>query len=214
MKLDELYATIKNHKPQLLYLSGKTCVGKSTFSAKLRNELGYSIIELDKLVVESVMQPQGLTDAGTVFIEVYRGSNRQLLDPFIRAVRDVIAQNQTRHQPIVIEGAVANADTLSEMFSEHPELMSIYLHPSNLEDYERNITSRFMLARKDHNPGLPQHFWELVDDAEFETFCEQRVITPSIARSIKAYAAASQEESLNRLARLRARFPDMVVVEV
>lgn len=215
MKLEILYERIKSEMPALLYISGTSCAGKSTFAHKLRDNLGYEIIELDKIVVGSVIRPQGLVDPGAVFAEVYRNRDqRQLIDPFVAAAKQVISTKLTQNQPIAIEGALANAETLSDIFSDYPDFMFIYFHPKNLEIYRRNLTNRFMLADKDVSSGLPKHFWSLIDEKEFELFCNTRVITPGLEQSIAAFALSSQQESVGRLANFKATFDRITVVEV
>lgn len=47
MTVEELYQTIARQKLPVIYLSGKTATGKSTFGRKLRDSLGYQVIELE-----------------------------------------------------------------------------------------------------------------------------------------------------------------------
>ena len=76
MTIDEAFMFIKERRPQLVHVSGKTSTGKSTFGARLNRELGYEIVELDKVVVESLVEPLNLADRGRVFLEVYKHRNR------------------------------------------------------------------------------------------------------------------------------------------
>lgn len=215
MDLDDLRKQIQTEKPQLLYISGKTCVGKSTFANKLRDALGYEIIELDKIVFDSVIAPQGLTDEKTVFVEVYKNSEkRHLIDPFVAAVKQLVATKAFQNQPIIIDGAIANVNTLAEIFDNNSTFTFAYFHPKNLDIYQRNLTSRFMLSKKNFSSGLPKRFWEFINKKDFETFCKDRILSPGLTRSIEQYARSSQKESEKRLSAFKERFNKMVVVEI
>jgi adenylate kinase family enzyme len=215
MKLDDLYKYIRDEMPQILYVSGKTCVGKSTFASKLKDNLGYEIIELDKVVFESVIKPQGLTDEKAVFVEVYKNSERRdLIDSFVAGAKRLIAAKAALRQPIVIDGAVANVDTLAEVFDSSSAFVFVYFHPKDLSAYQRNLASRFMLSNKDFGSGLPKRFWEFIDDKDFEAFCKDRILSPSLAHSIKQYARSSRKESEKRLSIFKEKFSEMIVIEI
>lgn len=215
MKIEDLYEQIRDEKPSVLYISGKTCVGKSTFANKIRDELGYEVIELDKIVLDSVITPQDIVDEGSAFVEIYKNSEkRELIDPFVSATKQLIEAKSAQHQPIVIDGGVANVDTLAEIFDNSVDSTFIYFHPKNLDIYQRNLTDRFMLSDKKFNSGLPQGFWKFVDNKDFETFCIERVLSPALIRSIEQYARSSQEESKKRLSNFQEKFTKISVVEI
>lgn len=215
MQLEDLYRKLQNEKPQLIHFSGKTCTGKSTFANRLKDELGYKIVELDSVVLESVIKPLELTDEGNVFVEVYRNDQKQeWIEPFVQATRETLSMNNKRGQPIVVDGAVANVNTLAAIFNDYPDFQFVYFHPYNLDIYSRNLTSRFMLATKDFSSGLPKRFWALVNDESFSDFCGTRILTDDLKNSIHQYAVSSREESEKRLASFRERLNDVIVINV
>ncbi len=56
MKKEEILAEIENQKTRIVYVSGKTCTGKTTFANEV-HALGYVGIELDKIVTTAVIEP-------------------------------------------------------------------------------------------------------------------------------------------------------------
>jgi len=215
MNLDEIYQLVKTNKPRLTYLSGKTSTGKSTFSRKLVQDFGYKVIELDQLVQSSVIKQFKLTDEGTTFVEVYRGRDKKLwIQEFVKDTRNFIEKHLKNGEYLIIEGAVANPITLSELFDGHPDPIFIYFNPSNIDSYIRNLTNRFMTTSEQKNGSLPAAFWELVDKSEFRTFCKNRVLSENLTQSIRKYAFLSQEESDKRLKKFQEYFEDIKVVEI
>lgn len=214
MTPDELYAQIYVEKPEVIHVSGKTCVGKSTFANKLHDHLGYEIIELDEIVFNVVIAPQNL-DEKITFVEVYKNNQRRdLIDPFVYATKQLIAAKATENQPIVIDGAVANTGTLAEIFSDTPGFTFAYFHPKSLAAYQRNLTSRFMLTTKDFSAGLPKRFWDLIDNKAFEQFCKDKNMTPLLESSTRRYAESSQKESEKRLVAFQEKFASVITVNI
>jgi tRNA uridine 5-carbamoylmethylation protein Kti12 len=62
---------ILKKQTRLVYVSGKTCSGKTTFSSDLEKE-GHTRIELDKIVMESVVHAFRV-EPGVGFLTAYRG---------------------------------------------------------------------------------------------------------------------------------------------
>jgi hypothetical protein len=215
MSTEEAYHLLLSLQPPTLYLSGKTSTGKSTFAKSLHNDLGYKVIQLDQLVHDSVIKPLGLTDRGQVFVEVYKHRTKtDWIERFVEGTRQAVTQDLAAGQRLVLEGAVANPFTLTQILQAMPGGLFFYFHPKNLKVYERNLTSRFMETTKDHEAGLPARFWKLVDPAVFSQFCKDRQLTPTLAQAIHTYAQSSQAESKARLAAFRNQFDNIHVIEI
>ncbi|MBL8159011.1 AAA family ATPase [Candidatus Saccharibacteria bacterium] len=215
MTIDEAYHLVQQKRPQLIHISGKTCTGKSTFASKLAEASGYEIIELDQVVNEHVIKPMGIRDHKTAFVEIYKDdTNRKLIDAFLTATRKLIEAKHTTGQPLIIDGAVANTTTLQALFAGYTDFLFLYFHPVHLDAYERNITSRFIQTTEDYHAGLPKRLWELVDKAEFISFCSSRELSPALESSIRQYATSSAAESKKRLTSFEAAFSDIVVAEL
>jgi len=72
MKADELYANLRHTKPMLIYISGKTCTGKTTLANRLRDNLGHETVELDAVARDNAITPLGLADADHPFVDIYK----------------------------------------------------------------------------------------------------------------------------------------------
>lgn len=215
MTKEEIFNRIKAERPPVIYLSGKTSTGKSTFAAHLKTDIGYEVIELDEVVRKAVIEPLNLTDRGKVFIEVYRERNQgDWVGRFVTATQLIINEHVEQNKPLIIEGAVANPKTLQEIFASFPNFYFIYFHPTNLEAYKNNLRSRFEQTSRDSSAGLPVKFWDLISKDQFAQFCKDRIITPELDSAIESYAALSAEGSVNRLNEFRQKFQNIKVVEV
>lgn len=213
MTVDEIYQTIATEKPVVIYVSGKTSTGKSTFGRRLRDELGYQVIELEAILLD-IVKSRGLDEQSTFRKVLYESGDFEEEKLFLQATDKIIADALATNKPVVIEGAVANADTLARILQPAQSRLFLYFHPSDLEVYIRNLTSRFMESGEDSYGGLPLKFWQLVDDEEFKEFCVSRELSQGLRKTIKDYALASQKESFVRLAEFRQKFGDITVIDV
>jgi adenylate kinase family enzyme len=216
MTVDELYAAIENYKPSVVYLTGKTSTGKSTFARKLATEFDYAVINLDDIVVQSVIKPRDIAEQRSdVFLEVYKLRNKlDWIKDFVDAAHDSVGQHTQAGSPVIIDGAIAHIETMQELLRPYPNAFIAYFHPTDLELYTSYLTERFMGASIDDHNGLPKAFWDLVDKSDFITFCNNRVLIPSLRTSIKNYAQASQASSLQRLVSLRKNFPNILIIDI
>ncbi|MDR3547735.1 MAG: hypothetical protein P4M11_05635 [Candidatus Pacebacteria bacterium] len=213
MEKENLLKEIKATKPRIIYVSGKTCTGKTTFANEMRAE-GYVQIELDTIVTNSVVIPFNLP-AGEAFLTAYRDAGpTEQTEAFITAAKSEIAE-KAKSSPIVIEGAIAKSRILKEIFSnELADFFFVYFHPVHLENYIERIRTRFTAGVVDGTTGLPKHFWDRTREVDVESFIVTLKMNEGIERAIKEYAGISMKESEERLAHLRESFPDIHVVEV
>ena len=84
MTIEVAYRLVTKQQPHLVYVSGKTSTGKSTFAKRLAEEFNYAIIELDQIVLKAVEQRFGEASEKSAFIEVYRNRDeREWIDAFV-----------------------------------------------------------------------------------------------------------------------------------
>ena len=215
MTPEEIYKDIAANRPILIYVSGKTSTGKTTLANKLAADFGYTIIELDRIVVSAVKDRYDIEDQETVFLEVYRGRKElEWVHAFVEGARKEIDGCIQANKPVIVEGAIANPLTLHELVDGYESFMFIYLHPKDLALYAQKLTSRFMLTNEEDHAGLPSRFWEQIKPEDFKKFCVDRIVTPSIKQAIENYASLSQVESETRLASFKQEFKAIKVVEV
>ncbi len=213
MTTSEVFQSIAKTKPKVIYISGKTSTGKSTFARRLQAELLYDVIELEAVLLE-VIKAHAF-DEQTTFHKVLRKADESHeKELFFAATDKAITAGLQRQTHMVIEGAVSNVETLARVLSVAPELTFIYFHPASLGVYIRNLTSRFMESGKDSYNGLPLKFWQQINPDEFETFCQTRRLSAGLEDSIAVYAASSQRESEQRLRDFQQRFNNIVVAEI
>lgn len=212
MDIETILKKIKSDKPKVVYLSGKTCTGKTTFAGVLE-ELQYSRIELDQIVTKSIVEQYGVFP-NDAFLTAYRGEGLQEhTQAFIAAAKQEIISKMAI-SPVVVEGAVAKAEILSSVFSGLSEdFFFIYFHPHNIDVYAERIKERFVNGIYTNTTGLPKRFWSLVRDADIEEFKISGHISKTLGDSILEFARTSAEESKNRLEHLMKDFPNIYTIE-
>ena len=213
MAVDEIYKDIIQKRPSVVYVSGKTSTGKSTFARKLQDDLGYYVIELEAVLLE-IVKGYGFEEQSTFRKVLYDSGEFAEKVLFIEATDKVMADVINQGLPIVIESAVANVETLQRILKPASNLFFLYFHPNIADVYVRNLTNRFMQSGKESYGGLPLKFWRFIDDKEFKQFCTTRELSNDLKSSIRQYALTSQEESLTRLNEFRQKFSNIVVVEI
>lgn len=213
MTADELYQKIITEKPSALYLGGKTATGKSTFAQRLQDQLGFGRIGLESILMDLIAEHKW--DQQQTFLKVFRQDEPSPeKDLFLQTTQKLIAEHLQQHEQVVIEGALANGRTLQQIVEDVPGLMFVYFHPSELEPYARNLTSRFKTVRDIPYAGLPKTFWDYIDPIALEHYIASEELTEDIAEAINGYAQQSQQESLKRLEDFRKLFPGILVVDV
>jgi guanylate kinase len=213
--VNEAFKYVQKERPQIVVVNGKTSTGKTTFAHRLKGELDYGMVEMDRVVRDAVIRPLDLPDTGRVHVEVYKHRNRpDWIAPFLAALQRQARHCLTNGHPVVIDGTMPNVTTLQEMLAPLPPAEIIYIHPAKLETYKQYLMRRFELTDSNHNAGLPPSFWRNVDDSEFRKFCQTRKLTPELVRAITEYAAYGQQSSNERLAELERHFKNIRIVEI
>lgn len=214
MDIEDAYKYIKNMKPKVVYISGKTSVGKSTFANNIKNDFNYEIIELDSIVLSDIVPLGKPGDEGSVFVEVYRNRNKaEWINHFVMSVKKKINELHLSGANVIIEGALANPETINEILCGVRGVM-IYVHPRDIDTYIRNLTSRFLTSSAENNAGLPLSFWKKIPEDDFFTFQTTKQLSSDIELGIAEYAAESQSESKERLETFKEHFSNLIVVNV
>jgi guanylate kinase len=213
MKIEEVAELIQIEKPQIIYLSGKTCTGKTTFANNLQKH-GYSILELDTIVIQSVIIPYGVKESDG-FLTAYRDAGpEEQTQAFIETAKKDILE-KSKLSPVVVEGAIARPRILKEILSDDlKDFEFIYLHPINIDLYKGRIRERFINGAAIGTSGLPKHFWEMVKKDDLQYFIDTREINEGIEKVIEDYTKLSMQESFNRLSHFQKEFSDIKVIEI
>ncbi len=204
---------VESQKPRVVYLSGKTSTGKTTFAKELERH-GYKIIELDPIVTASVVVPFGVLP-GEGFITAYRDIGpKEQTGAFITAAKARIEQ-EVQSSPVIVEGAIATPRILKEVLSgDLADFYFVYFHPVNLDVYAGRIRERFVAGAASGKSGLPKHFWSLVQKADTEHFINTGEVNLNLERVIEKYAELSMQESAKRLASFQEEFENIHLIEV
>jgi adenylate kinase family enzyme len=217
MTTDQAYELVRVEQPAILYVTGKTCTGKTTFSKRLSRTGGYHSLALDEIVRDSVVVPFGMqSQEGDVFVDVYKtATNAAWIDSFVAETRRRLQQRLDSKQKLILDGALANTTVLRRIFDGLTDVISLYFHPQKTSTaYVRNLTARFRATSADNHNGLPNTFWSYIDHAAYAQFCRDKNITPALEKGIRRYASHSSEESSKRIQGLQEALPRLQVVEV
>jgi guanylate kinase len=209
----EITRKIQKQRPRVVYLSGKTCTGKTTLASKLQ-QYEYSIIELDSIVTKSVIIPFD-SNPGDGFISAYRDIGpKKLTQAFINAAKKEILK-QSKSSPVIIEGAIGAPRILQEVFSDHlNNFWFIYLHPVSVHIYSKRIQERFIAGAATGTSRLPKHFWEMINQNDLNHFLSTGELNTEINIAIEKYAKQSILESKKRLELFQKEFRDIYVIEI
>jgi hypothetical protein len=177
---------IKN-KPDLSFILGRSCVGKSTLAKQLADK-GFNIIHLDELI----------KDIGLVnhIKEIYANSaSEEISNKFMQAVKSKIKY------PTVIEGAIKTISLIekisklssAEQYAE--SLYIVYISPEKGETVERNMIERFklQLEGRTDNPLPIQMSPELIED-----FKKNGMDGSLVKAEMKRFAAETLDISSHR----------------
>ncbi|KAG6609664.1 uncharacterized protein IUM83_00344 [Phytophthora cinnamomi] len=185
--MDEVVAGINAARPERVFVTAKSGVGKTFLSRRLR---GYEMLELDR-VVANVGRDFGLR--GPEAFKMYKNLlAAEVMAAFVESVHGFFEANAG--QCVVVEGAIADADLLQRVFSgPYAAFMMVYLHPVDEDAFVARMMKRFKEEKETHTRSLaiwPQVTPQLEvapDDApELKEFM-LRMARASMAKSAQRY---------------------------
>ena len=126
-------------KPNIIFLTGKTCNGKSYFSNILKNKGNYKILELDILVRELGEKHNfGTYPNYNKAFKVYKNqAPAALTREFVKLIRQFIVKNEY----VIIEGALNAVPLINKIFRNFTYTF-IYLYPWFVKNYYSRIAKR------------------------------------------------------------------------
>lgn len=213
MNIKDAYKYIVDNRPGVIYLSGKTSTGKSTFARELSDKLQYEVIELDEIVMSEVASKNSAIKETAIFTEVYKNRHRiDWIDQVANSVKAKMAELESKGVSSIVDGAIANPDTIKQVLGD--KCIVVYMHPQDLDVYARNLTARFMTATTQSRAGLPAGFWSKIPKNEFDTFLDSEYVSDGIKDAIMEYAKESCAESFERLKLFKVHFNNIIVVHI
>lgn len=137
MTKKEALELVRISKPERILVSGRSAVGKSTFSNEL-TAFDYVVIRSDDIVKKELI-PELNIDFFEAF-KVYRGTAPQEWQKsFISKIHSYMDKNLT-----VLDSSISNREVLHEIFSDtYQSFLFLYLHPLVINNYLERIKKRF-----------------------------------------------------------------------
>lgn len=196
--------------PSIIYIAGKTCTGKTTLSKQLSDKYQYPIIELDTIV--DVLGDE----KDHLYIEAYQGDiNSPVVRRFIDLTVKKLSEAIRNYHGVIFEGAIANPDILMDILKQWQLYYKfIYLHPTDINNYNKQILSRFIKTNATNRNGLPSKFWNKFTKPQLTKYFNDRIITNDIQKNTNLYAEDSMKESSRRLEKFSLYFNDIDVREI
>ncbi|ETL79096.1 hypothetical protein L917_20198 [Phytophthora nicotianae] len=135
--MEEAIERINELQPKYVFVTAKSGAGKTYFSNRLK---GYIVLELDA-VVTKIGQAFGL-EYPTEF-EIYKNAlPAPIVDAFVMHIHSFFQQRPS--SPIVIEGAIAEAELVKRIFSgSYAKFKMVYLYPVDVDAYASRMMKRF-----------------------------------------------------------------------
>ncbi len=198
----------KAQSSKLIFVSGKTCTGKTTFAKQLAADLDCSVIETDEIV--RTTKSETVADK---FREIYKSNSMpELIDEFVGMLRQEIINRIATNGRVVFEGAIANNDVLERVIEGFEDsFLFIYLHPINKVKYVSQITKRFLTSSVSDKAGLPSSFYRLIELSDLQSFYQTREMSSNIQTAIETFAEQSMVESSKRLGNFHKYFEVEVI---
>ncbi|OWZ02182.1 hypothetical protein PHMEG_00026300 [Phytophthora megakarya] len=163
--MEEAIARIDEVRPKFVFVTAKSGAGKTYFSNRLD---GYKVLELDE-VVENTGKAFGIEWPEP--FKMYKNSlPAPVMDAFVMNIHAFFRQYDD--SPIVVEGAIADAELVKRIFSgPYAEFMFVYLYPVDIDAYAARMMKRFKFEKENGIQSLS--IWPKVtpelEKAEYES---------------------------------------------
>ncbi|KAG7380657.1 hypothetical protein PHYPSEUDO_006959 [Phytophthora pseudosyringae] len=200
--MEEEIARLDALKPKYVFLTSTSGAGKTYFADRLA---GYKVLELDR-VVRKLGRDFGVEEAAA--FKVYKNTRPE---PFTAAFVENIHQffEQNGDGPVVVEGAIADADLVKRVFSgPYVEFTLVYLYPVDADAYVVRMMKRFKEDKENNTRRLaiwPQVTPDIREAAED---------SPELKQFMRRMACWSMDKSAQRYDHFEKNGLDMTRVEV
>jgi len=203
---EDLIKKIQSEHEQLVYLSGRTCTGKSTLSRTIRDVLNFAAIDLDR-VVYGLPEVEGKNRYEEVYL---KRDDSDMIHEFVTRTQREIGVGLENHAGVIFEGAIATTETLSEIIGDHKDFLFVYLLPVNFAVYRERICKRFALERH----GLPSRLWDIVSKDQHSKYLKDHIMTHDLSDGIDRFTKVTIEGAKTRLKMFQNTFENIYIIEV
>lgn len=190
-KINSKIQKIINEKPKLIFLTGKSGVGK-TYYGNILVENGYNYLELDNIVMKlGAKYNLGVPPDHKPAFKVYKNkASPELTTDFINEIHKYIKNSK---KPVVIDGAISNADLIKQIFKDkYEDFKFVYLAPKNVEKFIDRIIKRF---RDDLLKGSQSvsAWWDLDDPSIVKMENLDTIVRKALVPIVKDMIKKSEE---------------------
>lgn len=209
LSIEEIENKLKEEETKLVFVSGKTCTGKSTFARRISNQ-GYFHLEIDYVVLKSVVEKFNVLQRDEAFL-VYKGKAfHEWQKSFEEAAKKLILKHIDKTK-VVVDAAFADPNVLRriipEKFNNSFEL--IYFHPFSRELYYEGILNRFIEDINSEKKSFP--IWLEVTEEILEDYKQNGMKSLKVLALVKKYGDESADLSLERFRLFKNIFPKIVL---
>lgn len=181
-----------------IFITGKSCTGKTTLSYSLP---GYIVYELDE-IVKNIMKEYNLIENN-----IYKGTAPEnIMNAFISEVMFFILSHTNKK--IVINGAIRDVNLIKRLFDD--SFTIIYLLPKNKEKYLSRVSKRFNEEMQTQIKNIPIDWTEDL----YIDWLNNGMNGKLVEKVIKEFVNNSIVESQSRLNCFLANKLKMIVYDV
>lgn len=209
ISIEKLKSYLETRQPKLIFVIGKTCTGKSTFAKSLKMR-GYSHLELDFTVIDSVVKRYKVLDQGKAFL-VYKGmAKSDWQKSFENDALKLIQKNLTQSK-VVVDAAFADPGVLKKIITKGciKDFEVIYFHPINKESYCKGILSRFIDDIKTNKHSF--YIWDEVTNDILDDYYKNGESGLKVTQLVNKYGEESMNLSVDRLNKFKKVFPEIIL---
>jgi len=204
---------IKQEKPTIIYIGGKTSTGKTHLALKIAKQYLFKNINLDNIIIESII-PKFSIKADKAFASIYRDREPKIYASYFIKITKKLIKKEGKKSSVVIEGSIGKPRILKEIISNNANHFAfIYIHPQKTEAYHEKIKERLKNDIFNNTKTLPKEFWHLVYMPDLEKLKENGTITKRLKNSINTYCTLSKIESETRLKSFQRTFKNVIVLD-
>ncbi|MFA5024959.1 MAG: hypothetical protein WC503_00430 [Candidatus Shapirobacteria bacterium] len=206
--IKEVKKIIGKEQPKLVFIAGKTCVGKSTFARDLKI-WEYEHLELDLVVRESVIKRFGVLNPNEAFL-VYKGIAPENWQKSFEKATHKLIEERLKFSKVVVDAALADVGVLKRVFSKKLDnFFCVYIHPFSRDFYYKNIFNRFVNDAKNNTRSFP--IWDYVTPEVFDDYQINGNQGLMINQVVYQYADESTKLSKERFELFEKAYPKIIL---
>lgn len=191
-RFEDALKNISQNKPATIFLTSKSCNGKSYFSNMLKDK-GYKILELD-LIVRKLASKHKIGTAPNYdpAFKIYKDNlTPEFRKEFIQIIRNFIKANKYS----LIEGAISSVELINDIF-KNISYTFIYLYPWFVKDYADRITKRLKIDIENNTRTVP--FWNEVPVNVNKLLLKKQFDNDIVQKFINKMATQMKKDTIKR----------------